>query len=474
MDEIKFGTSGWRGIIAKDFTFANARIVIRAIGEQLIAAGRASAGVLVGHDNRFMGEDFSRDAVGVLAAAGICSWLCREGVPTPVIAFEILRRRAAGGVNFTASHNPPHYNGIKFSPAWGGPALPETTHDLEARICRLQNGTPVDAMDYSQAIAKGWVEEIDPRSFYLERLRQLVDVGVIAAAGIRVAFNPLYGVGQGYLDRVLREAGVAVSVVNNRRDPSFGGHAPEPSAEVMKDFVDLVRGDEGIALGVATDGDADRYGIIDGDGSFIEPNYILPLLLDYLIRRRGLKNAVARSVATSHFVDAVARSHGVEVYETPVGFKYIGELIRDGKILLGGEESAGLTMAGHVPEKDGILACLLVVEMVAREGKSLKELLADLYRRVGGYFTRRINIHLTGALQQSFQEKLAFPPAALAGKKIDRLVTLDGSKFLFADGTWILYRLSGTEPVVRVYIEALSPEELERMAGEAASFISEG
>ncbi len=472
MDEIKFGTSGWRGIIARDFTFANARIVIKAIAEHLLAGNDEVAGVLIGHDNRFMGEDFSRDAAGVLAAAGIRSWLCGEGVPTPVLAFEILHRRAGGGINFTASHNPPQYNGIKFSPDWGGPALPETTGDLEQRIRQLQSGPAVEAMDYVQAVDQGWVEEIDPHPPYLERLGQLVDVEAIAKAGLRVAFNPLFGVGQGYLDRLLRAEGVEVTSVNHHRDPSFGGQPPEPSAEVMKDFIQLVKNDGRIALGLATDGDADRYGIIDGDGSFIEPNYILPLLLDYLIPSRGIKKAAARSVATSHFLDAVARHHGIEVHETPVGFKYIGELIRDGRILIGGEESAGLTIDGHVPEKDGILACLLVAEMVAVEGKSLGRLLSDLYRRVGSYYTRRVNIRLTSSLQQALKGKLANPPDILAGKKVERLVTIDGSKFLFADGTWILYRLSGTEPVARAYIEAFSPEELERMTKEAVAFIS--
>ena len=472
MDEIKFGTSGWRGIIAKDFTFTNVRIVIKAIADRLAAEGKEKAGVVIGHDNRFMGENFSRDAVGVLAASGIKSWLCREGVPTPVIAFEILHRKAAGGINFTASHNPPHYNGIKFSPDWGGPALPETTHDLEKRIREIQGGTAIESMDFSRAVAEGWVEEIDPHPSYLARLRELVDMEAIAKTGLRLAYNPLFGVGQGYLDRLLGNCGVEVVIVNNRRDPYFGGHPPEPSADTMEDFVTLVQSDDRIGLGLATDGDADRYGIVDRDGSFIEPNYILPLLLDYLVRRRGVRKPAARTIATSHFLDAVGRHHGLDIFETPVGFKYIGELIRDGKILIGGEESAGLTLDGHVPEKDGILACLLVAEMVAVEGKSLKILLDELYRRVGSYFTRRVNIRLTSHLQQAFRDKLASPPAALAGKKVERLVTIDGSKFLFSDGTWILYRMSGTEPVVRAYVEAFSAEELERMSREAVAFIS--
>ncbi|MBN1142398.1 MAG: phosphoglucomutase/phosphomannomutase family protein [Deltaproteobacteria bacterium] len=472
MDEIKFGTSGWRGIIAKDFTFANVRIVVRAIADHLLCRADGNGEVVIGHDNRFMGEEFAREAAGVLAAAGIKSCLCRSGVPTPVIAFEILRRQLPGGINFTASHNPAPYQGIKFSPEWGGPALPATTSDLEDRIKKLQKESSVPFLPFEQALHKGWVREIDPSGPYRERLKQLVDIGAIAAAGLKVAFNPLFGVGQGFLDGLLRDAGVEVVTVNNRPDPLFGGHPPEPAPDTMADFIALVKGDPCLQLGLATDGDADRYGVVDRDGTFIEPNYILPLLFDYLIRRRGVRKAAARTVATSHFLDAVGRHHGVQVHETAVGFKYIGELIRDERILIGGEESAGLSIEGHIPEKDGILACLLVAEMVAVERKSLGELLADLYRRVGSFYTRRVNIRLNPELQRALKEKLATPPSVLAGKKVARHVTLDGSKFLFEDGTWILYRLSGTEPVVRTYVEAFSLDELERMATEAVGFIS--
>jgi phosphoglucomutase len=471
MRRISFGTSGWRGIFCEDFTFENVKVVTQAIADHLHATGQADKGLVVGYDSRFMGERFARETVRVLAGAGIKSYLCNRDTPTPAIAFEILHRKTAGAINFTASHNPYEYNGIKFSPDWGGPALPETTRDIEKRANAMLGEICYKEMSLDSAFRSGLVEEIDPRAPYFEALRRLVDFDAIARSGMTVAVNPLYGTGRGYLDTLLREAGVKVFSMNDHRDPYFGGLPPEPSEIHMGDFIARVKADAGIGLGLATDGDADRYGIVDRDGSFIEPNYILALLLDYLVRRKGEKGDAARSVATSHFIDAVAGYHGFKVLETPVGFKFIGEFIRDGRILIGGEESAGLTVRGHVPDKDGILACLLVAEMVAVEGKALSVLLSDLYRRVGEFHTRRENIRLSPELEKAFASKLAMPPGEFCGKKIDKVITIDGSKFLLQDGSWVLFRKSGTEPVVRVYGEAGNAEDLARLMKAAIDFI---
>lgn len=470
MTRISFGTSGWRGIFCEEFTMDNVRVVTQAIADHLRAAAEWERGLVVGYDARFMGRNFARETVRVLAGSGIRSFLCDRDTPTPVIAFEILRRRASGGINFTASHNPYEYNGLKFSPAWGGPALPETTKDIEKRANAMLGEICYKEMPLDRAYESGLAEDIDPRQPYFEALRRLVDFQAIARSGLKIALNPLYGTGRGYLDALLQEAGVKTVIMNDYPDPYFGGHPPEPAEEHIADFISLVKGDPEIGLGLATDGDADRYGILDRDGSFIEPNYVLALLADYFVRK-GKRGDVARSVATSHFLDAVARHHGLEVLETPVGFKYIGEFIRDDRILIGGEESAGLTVRGHVPDKDGILACLLVAEMVAVEGKTLRELLSDLYRRVGEFHTRRENIRLSPELEQSLGAKLASPPAEVGGRKVEKVITIDGSKFVFGDGSWMLFRKSGTEPVVRVYGEAGSAAELERVMRDAAGFI---
>jgi len=461
--QIKFGTSGWRGILAEDFTFENVKIVTQAIADSLRSQGLGDGGVVIGYDARFMGYRFAGETARVLAGAGIKAFLCQRDTPTPVIAHELLRRGADGGINFTASHNPYEYNGLKFSPAWGGPALPETTRDIEKRANAMLGEFCYREMPLEEGRKKGLIEDIDPHPAYSETLRGIIDFAALGKAGLRIAVNPMYGTGRGYLDRLLIEAGLDVITVNDHHDPYFGGLPPEPAEAYIRDFIAVVKGDPDIALGVATDGDADRYGIIDADGSYIEPNYILALLADYLVRYKGEGGAVARSVATSHFLDAVARHHRLEVLETPVGFKYIGEYIRDNKIAIGGEESAGLTVRGHVPDKDGILACLLVAEMVAVTGKSLGALLADLYGRVGEFYTRRINLHLTEVVEQADADKPAEEPEAFGGLKVLEKISIDGSKYLLENDAWVLFRKSGTEPVVRVYAEARQPDTLEKI-----------
>jgi phosphomannomutase len=260
-------------------------------------------------------------------------------------------------------------------------------------------------------------------------------------------------------------------LINNYSDPYFGGFPPEPAEKYLPDFISLVKGAPDIRLGIATDGDADRFGIIDEDGTYIEPNYIIALLLDYLVRVRGMRGGVARSVATSHLVDAVVAKHGVKVYETPVGFKYIGELISQDKIIIGGEESAGLSIRGHVPEKDGILACFLVAEMVAREGCSLRQLLERLYKDVGRFVTKRVNIALSPELDSGFASKMETIPAAFAGIKVTEIITIDGTKCLLDDGSWVLFRKSGTEPVVRLYGESAAEAKLLTILEAAKTFV---
>jgi phosphoglucomutase len=470
MQRITFGTSGWRGILCEDFIFENVKIVTQAIADNVKASGEAAKGIIVGYDSRFMGESFARESARVLTGAGIRTFLCVRDTPTPVIAFEILRRGTAGAINFTASHNPPEYNGIKFSPSSGGPALLETTNDIERRANEMMGQVCYKECALDLAIKDGLLVEIDPMQAYLDDLSGKIDFAAIAKLGT-IAVNPLYGTARGYLAEPLKAHGVQVVQMNANRDPYFGGFPPEPSEKYIQDFIKLVQQDPEIRLGIATDGDADRFGIVDGDGSFIEPNYIIALLLDYLVRVKKMTGGVGRSVATSHLVDAVAKMHDIKVYETPVGFKYIGELISQDKIIIGGEESAGLTIKGHVPEKDGILACLLVAEMVAHEGMSVKALLERLYSKVGTYLTKRVNINLSPELEQVFPERIAATPSSFAGVAVKQLVTVDGNKFILEDGSWLLFRKSGTEPVVRLYCEASTEERLQALIVAGREFI---
>ncbi len=470
MTRIAFGTSGWRGILCEDFIFDNVKVVIQAIADNLKAGGEQDKGVIIGCDTRFMGQRFAQEAARVFAGAGIKAYLCERDTPTPVISFEILRRGAAGAVNFTASHNPPEYNGVKFSPSWGGPALPETTKDIERRANEMLGEVCYKEVQLDAALRNGMVERIDPRPAYLADLETKVDFEAIRSIG-KLGVDTLYGTGRGYLDEPLKKHGISYSIINDYADPYFGGHPPEPAEKHIPDFISLVKGDPAIRLGIATDGDADRFGILDADGSYIEPNYIIALLLDYLIRVRKMEGGVARSVATSHLIDAVAKKHGVPVYETPVGFKYIGELISQDKLVIGGEESAGLTIRGHVPEKDGILACFLVAEMVAREGKTVRELLERLYGEVGRVVTRRDNLKLSPELETAYAAKVDAVPAEIAGSKVADVIRIDGTKLVLADGSWLLFRKSGTEPVVRLYGEAGNDARLAEVMEAGRQFI---
>jgi phosphomannomutase len=478
---IRFGTSGWRAIVADEFTVANIRLAVAGIAAYVKTqpephrvlppqkAKTASWGlrVLVGRDPRFLGETFVDIAAKVLAGAGVTPIVIPEAAPTPAIAYAVRALKTSGAINFTASHNPPEYNGIKFSTHDGAPALPEVTRQIEAAIAKLQgSGAAIPAADPPV----GGFETADVKPAFLKRLAELVDLKAIAKSGIKVVYDPFWGAGRGYSSDLLRQAGVAVETVHDYRDVLFGGHAPEPSNRRLGDAKAKMK-EMGADLGTATDGDADRYGILDRDGSFIQPNYILALLFDYLVETRGWKNGVAKSVATTNLINALAEYHKVPLYETPVGFKYIGALIDEDKIAIGGEESAGLTIRGHVPEKDGVLAGALVAEMVAARGKSLGVQLRELFAKVGSYYPVRENFRLTPEAWPKFTEKMKADPAELGGRRVSAVVRTDGLKVILEDGSWVCYRLSGTEPVVRAYSEARNERDMEALKAAAEKFV---
>jgi phosphoglucomutase len=464
---ITFGTSGWRAIIADEFTNANVRVVTRAIADVLVAEGQNQK-VVVGYDTRFLGESFAAECAAEISALGFESHLTTRDTPTPVISWAIRTLRAGGGINFTASHNPPHYNGMKFSTADGAPALPEVTRKIEQRIVEIQSGatSAMAGENDARPIA------LDPREGYLADLSAKVRFDQIAKAKLRLAYDPLWGTGRGYLDEVLRRHGAEVSVVHDYRDVLFGGYSPEPSERNLSEMRSLVL-EKGLALGLATDGDADRFGFIDRDGSFVSANHVLALLVDYLCETRSdWTGAVARSVATTHLLDRVARRHGREIIETPVGFKFIGELINADRLIIGGEESAGMTVKGHFPEKDGILACLLVTEMVAARGASLGEMLAEIFKKDGELYSERVGIRLTPDVQQRLQARLsAEAPERVGTRRVVEINRLDGVKYIFDDGAWMLLRMSGTEPVVRCYAETHSHKDMEVLLETGRQFI---
>lgn len=463
--QIKFGTSGWRAIVADEFTFANVRRAVTGIGRYVLSQRREDARIIVGRDPRYMGERFVELAAEILTGLGIQPLIISESAPTPAIAFEVIRAKADGAINFTASHNPPEYNGIKFSTPDGAPALPEVTRKIETFI-----STDGDHAKTPEGARKVVAERIDPRPAYLDRLKQIIDLELIRKSGIKVAYDPLWGAARGYPDHLLAASGIDVVTVHNTRDVLFGGHAPEPDGDLLNDLRGQMKA-VGASLGIATDGDADRFGVVDQDGTFIQPNYVIALLFDYLVETRGWKNGVGKSVATTNMINALAEHHGIELHETPVGFKYLGELIKADRIVIGGEESAGLSIRYHVPEKDGILAGLLCCEAVARRKKPPLAQIHELFNKVGSFYPQRENFRLTPEVQEKFTKKLQADPKELSGRKVSRIVRTDGLKLVFDDGSWVCYRVSGTEPVVRAYSEAKSESDLKKLAAAAKDWI---
>lgn len=494
MKKIKFGTDGWRGIIADDFTFDNLRIVSQAVADYVNDQDMGDKGMVVGYDNRFLSDRFADTVADVMIQNGIKVYLSNDPLPTPVTAFAVKVHDAAGAVMLTASHNPPEYNGFKFIPDYAGPALPHITGAIEENIKRLQDGGdgPARMLDQEQALElavdpnvaemppvasfAGKTEKkkqeprlaeriiIDPRPEYFEHLEQLVDMEAIGRANLQVMVDAMHGSGMGYLDVMLKKAGSAVEECRCSRDPLFGGSMPEPTGKSLTCVCEWILEGRG-RLGLAMDGDADRFGIIDSCGAFLTPNQFLPMLYHHLITVKGMVGPVTRTVATTHMLDRIAKKHGQKVYETAVGFKYIGQNLMEKGCILGGEESGGLSIKGHIPEKDGILAGLLAAEMVAIHGKSLGEYAEEVAREYGGKLSsERLDVHTTPKQKEQVLNKLKeLDLTELAGSQITEKITLDGLKLVLESGEWVLVRASGTEPLFRIYVETGQEQRIEEI-----------
>jgi phosphoglucomutase len=453
---IRFGTAGWRGIISDEFTFSNVRLVSQAIANYIARERPPGRGIVIGYDTRFLSEKFAQECARIISNHRIPAHLSDRDAPTPALSAAIIRKEGQAGINFTASHNPPEYSGLKLSTHKGAAALPEVTEQIEREIRKLEAHPP--SFYY---LDEALIEEFSPQETYLGLLDNTVKVDRLTS-NLKIAVDTLWGTARDYLDRYLIERGCSVDVLHNFRDPYFGGYGPEASDDNLQELKALVTTKK-LDLGVATDGDADRFGIIDSDGTYITPNETLALLLDYLVQDRKWKGSVARSVATTHLIDAIARKHGLPVLVTPVGFKYLAELFLDQKIILGCEESAGLSVQGHLPEKDGILTCVLVAEMVATRKENLRAQLDQLYRTYGYRSNQRKSYKFTEQLAKRVQELATHPPKTFSGKQVVDVNTIDGLKMILEDGSWVLCRISGTEQLIRVYAESDNTDTLQRL-----------
>ena len=479
---IRFGTSGWRGIVSDEFTFSNLRKVAHAAAgsvkespevghnsdeyRQFLAGTSPSRvpTVVVGYDTRFLSEEFAREVAAVFANDGVRTLFSATDLPTPAAAWAVLAHKAVGGAMITASHNPANYNGFKWMPYWGGAASPQITNDLERRI-ELMGDHSVKAMSDERSVKESWTEAVDFRESYFDQLQSLLDVRAIKKAKLRVGVDVMHGSGRRYLRPFLEERlGVEVTALHEDRDVLFGGRSPEPTPSSLAELAEIVKKRK-LDLGLACDGDADRFGVLDADGEYVPANEVSALAYEHLVVHRGQRGKAARSVMTSHFLDAVAKSHGSETRETPVGFKFLGELLRSGAFLLAGEESGGLSIRGHVPEKDGLLACLLMLELVAFEKKTLAAVSGRLQKKLGEFHNARVNVRMERLRQIiELEDRLKVkPPLELAGAAVWRVDQTDGFKLILRDGAWLGLRSSGTEPVFRVYAEAHTAKRLREM-----------
>jgi phosphomannomutase len=451
---IHFGTDGWRAVVADDFTYANVRAVAQGVAAYLEGEARP---VVVGHDARYCAELFAREVARVLAANGLRVILLDRVIPTPVVSWTVVERKAAGGVVVTASHNPMEFNGLKYKPDFGGSAPPEVVADLEAKTAKaLSDGVRTTGLD--DAVRSGAVELVDPLPSYLEQLGRMVDIDRLRGAGLKVLHEAMYGAGAGLLARVLGGDRTTVTELHGERNPGFGGMHPEPIDRYMPEAMELMA-KGGHDVGIANDGDADRVGIIDETGRYVNQLEVMALFTMYLLEKRGLRGDIVRSLTTTSMVDALGERFGVTVHEMPVGFKYIGAVMMEKNALLGGEESGGFAFRGHIPERDGILSGLMIADMIVDYQLPLSGILAHLFELVGPHAYDRHDIRFDRdgyeeRKKETYRRLQQDAPTELAGSRVVRTRDDDGFKFYLDDGSWALVRMSGTEPLMRVYSEA--------------------
>jgi phosphomannomutase len=465
---LKFGTDGWRAVIADEFTYANVRLVAAGIAGYLKSVSKKPTAI-IGYDSRFMGREFALAAGRELAGQGISVDVGAEPFPTPTIAYAVKARGADGAIMLTASHNPYYYNGLKFIPAYAGPATAEITDAIEKNINVLNLR---GSMPQPDGLGNGKnLRTIDLSREYVSHVLGFIDTDLIRKRRLSAAVDPFHGAGWRLLPELFREAGIETIAIRDSIDPLFEGGFPDPSQANLKRLAKVVL-DKKCDAGLALDGDGDRFGVITEEGEYLSPNQVAALILTHMVRNRGAKGAAVRTVATTHLIDKIAADFGLEVIETPVGFKYVGKVMREGPVVMGGEESGGLSVLGHIPEKDGLLADLLIMEMIAVEEKSLGDIWSGITKRYGDFFNKRLDVELSEKKKIKLLEGLNLkPPEAIGGLKVKAIDKLDGFRFSLYRGAWLLARPSGTEPLIRVYIEAQNEKDFTALINGATEMI---
>ena len=468
---VKFGTGGWRAIIGDEFTKANIQLLAKAMCNKMKKEGVADKPMVLGYDRRFLAKEAMQWIAQVFAAEGIESQLVNKSSPTPLIMYYVMRHELPYGMMVTASHNPAIYNGIKVFTAGGRDADEEQTIDIERYIAEVDTAEIVE-MDYAEGREKGLIQEIYPLNEYLDNIIEAVDMEAIRNAGLRVALDPMYGVSETSLKTILLTARCDVFTIHDRHDTLFGGKLPAPNEDTLRSLQNCVI-DKGCDIGIATDGDADRIGIIDDKGGFLHPNDILVILYYYLVKYKGWNGAVVRNLATTHMLDKVAERFGEKSYEVPVGFKHISAKMTETDAVIGGESSGGLTVRGHISGKDGVYAAILLVEMIAKTGKKLSEIYAEIQEECGVIHMEEKDYKFTqekkAQMVKVLMEEQKIPELPFA---IDNVSYLDGSKVYFSNGGWVIARFSGTEPLLRIFCEMPEASEARQVVRIYEDFLN--
>lgn len=460
MSQVKFGTDGWRAIISETFTMANVESVSQAIADVIVKRpNNPSQAIVIGYDTRFMSQDFAQRIAEVLAANGLKVILSTKVAPTPVVSYMVKQHNAAGGIVVTASHNPYKFNGIKFKDYYGGPASPELTAQFEASL----DQTPVKSKPFHEGLKDGSIVQEDFDQAYFAFLESYLNMDLIRKSAWAVAIDAMHGAGQTYFETLLgTQFAGKVTTIHSDVNPSFGGVNPEPISQNLKELMGMCSGD--YDLGLATDGDGDRIGVVDDQGRFVYSHQLIALFILYLMETRSWTGGVAKSISTTALVNVIAKDKNLDLYETPIGFKHICTLMCEKDILVGGEESGGIGFKNHVPERDGLLAGLLVLEMMCHYQKPLSQILADMEHTYGRYYYQRNDVHYDISLMDQILGGLSkLKQETLDGEKVDKVLTEDGIKQVLVDGSWLLIRGSGTEPVLRIYAESQSEERVGRL-----------
>ena len=461
---IKFGTDGWRGIIAKDFTFDNVRICAQATADYLKQSGLAGRGIIIGYDTRFASEDFAAACAEVMAGNGIKVFLCDKAAPTPVVSYGTLAGKAGGAIVITASHNPGAWNGFKIKNEAGSSAPPEVTRIIESGIARILDAGNIKQMALPKGRQQGLIEDVDLAPSYFNKIKTLVDVDSLRSSKLKIHVDSMWGAGAGYLKTLLTGGNLKISEIHGSRNPLFPEmHQPEPIAVNLTALSTAVK-NENSAVGLATDGDADRMGAVDENGVFITQLQVFALLCLYLLEVRGESGPIVKTLNTTSMAYSLGKLFNVPVFETPVGFRFVAPMMEKNDAIIGGEESGGYGFRGHVLERDGILANLYFLDLIAKTKKTPSELIAYLYDKVGTHYYERRDVSFPEEARKSILERLRQnQPADVAGVKVKRVDTVDGFRYTLEDGAWLLIRFSGTEPLLRIYAEDGSLEHVEKL-----------